>query len=199
MEITFLGRSCIRLRGRDTQVVIDPDPSARITGDIVVHTEGSTDASKLRVTEGAAQEVRGPGEYELRGVLIRGMPAQGRTIMKVEVDDVTVVALGRFSGQLTEEQIDALGHVDVLVVPVGGGGVLSATEATKLVRAVEPAIVVPLAYETEGGDSGGQEPVARFASEMGLAEGWVPQPKLNLTGSAGAVEETRVVVLEARG
>jgi L-ascorbate metabolism protein UlaG (beta-lactamase superfamily) len=203
MELTFVGLSCVRLRGRDVEVVIDPIPPGvssrplRVNPDIVVRTEGSVDLSLLRAAEGRPQEVSGPGEYELRGVSVFGVAAEIITIMRVEVDDVRVCALGRLRRQLAEHEIDALGHVDVLAVPVGGGDSLEAQAAARLVNALEPAIVVPVRYAVAGLE-GEYDPVDRFAKEMGLAEGWAPQPKLNLTGSLPSTEETRVVVLEPR-
>ena len=204
MELTFVGLSCVRLRGRDVEVVIDPIPPGvssrppRVNPDIVVRTEGSGDLALLRLAEGRPQEVSGPGEYELRGVSVFGVAADTLiTIMRVEVDDVRVCALGRLRRQLAEHEIDALGHVDVLAVPVGGGDSLEAQAAARLVNALEPAIVVPVRYAVAGLE-GEYDPVDRFAKEMGLAEGWAPQPKLNLTGSLPAAEETRVVVLEPR-
>jgi L-ascorbate metabolism protein UlaG (beta-lactamase superfamily) len=203
MEITFLGLSCLRLRGREVEVVVDPLPPGaasrplRLHPDIVVRTEGSGDPSLLRPVPGRPQEVSGPGEYEIRGVSIFGLAAGAATIMRVEVDDVRVCALGRLGRQLAESEIDALGHLDVLAVPVGGGDALEAQAAARLVNAVEPAIVVPVRYAVNGVD-GDYGPVDTFAKEMGLAEGWTAQPKLNLTGSLPTAEETRVVVLEPR-
>ena len=199
-----MGLSCVRLRGRDVQVVIDPIPPGSAPGlpklapDIVVRTEGTTDFATLRPADGRPQEISGPGEYELGGVRVFGMPAGDITIMRVEVDEVRVVAVGRLHRQLTEDEIESLGHTDVLLAPVGGGDACSATEAAKLVAALEPAIVVPVRYAVPG-LPGEYEPVEKFAKEMGLAEdAWAPQPKLNLTGSSGTVDETRVVVLDAR-
>ena len=203
MELTFVGLSCVRLRGRDVEVVIDPIPPGRssrpprVNPDIVVRTEGDGDLSLLRVAEGRPQEVSGPGEYELRGVSVVGVAAGDTTIMRVEVDEVRVCALGRLRRQLAEHEIDALGHVDVLAVPVGGGDALEAQAAARLVNALEPAIVVPVRYAVAG-LAGDYDPVDRFAKEMGLAEGWAPQPKLNLTGSLPTTEDTRVVILEPR-
>jgi len=203
MELTYHGHSCIRLRGREMTVVIDPSQMAlpglaKGTLGIIVRTEGTTtDPTKLRSREGELQEVAGPGEFEIGGVGILGLAAGETTVMRIAVDDVRVVAAGRLRRQLTEEEIDSLGHVDVLVIPVGGGDALGAIEAAKLVNAVEPGIVVPARYGA--GDGGEYEPVGKFAKEMGLAEGaWEPQPRLVLTGSSGESDETRVVFLEAR-
>jgi L-ascorbate metabolism protein UlaG (beta-lactamase superfamily) len=207
MEITYLGLSCIRLRGRETQVVIDP-PDGQLPGftksgpDLVVRTEGRTDPEKLLRRDGVGQEIAGAGEFEVRGVAIRGVDTgEGRTIMRVEIDDVRVVSVGRVDRQLTEEEIDALGHIDVLVVPVGGGDALAPTAATKLVNSLSPAIVVPVRYRSQASPGSGEyEPVETFAKEMGLAEdAWQAQPKLNLNGAMTGSDDSRVVILEPRG
>src|SRR6202011_1060750 len=143
MEVTYHGLSCIRLRGREATVLIDPPQTAlpglaRSAPDIIVRTEGATDPEKLRAREGHAQEVSGPGEFEVRGVGIFGVPAGETTLMRVEIDDVTVVSAGRLARQLSEEEIDALGHVLLGVVPQEERDALTAVEATKLATALEP-------------------------------------------------------------
>jgi L-ascorbate metabolism protein UlaG (beta-lactamase superfamily) len=207
MEITYLGLSCVRLRGREAQVVVDP-PEGQLPGlsrtspDLIVRTDGRTDPEKLRHREGRSQEIAGPGEFEVRGVTVTGMDTgEGRTIMTVEIDDVRVVSVGRLDRQLTEEEIDALGHVDVLFAPVGGGDALAPAAATKLVSALSPAVVVPVRYRSPASPgSGDYEPVDTFAREMGLAEGsYQSQPKLQLNGAMSGADDSRVVVLEPRG
>ena len=207
MEITYLGMSCVRLRGRDVQVLVDP-PDGQLPGlgktgpDLVVRTEGHTDPERLRPRDGQSQEVAGAGEFEVRGVTVRGVDmGNGRTIMRVEIDDVRVVSVGRLDRQLTEEEIDALGHIDVLVAPVGGGDALAASAATKLVNALSPAIVVPVRYRSPNSPgSGDYEPVETFAKEMGLAEDAIQAlPKLNLNGAMTGSDDSRVVILEPRG
>jgi L-ascorbate metabolism protein UlaG (beta-lactamase superfamily) len=206
VEITYLGMSCVRLRGRETQVIVDP-PEGQLPGlgksgpDLVVRTEGVTDPEKLRFREGSGQEIAGPGEFEVRGVTVRGVDAGGgHTLMRVEIDDVRVVSVGRLDRQLTEEEIDALGHVDVLVAPVGGGDALAPAAATKLVNAVSPAIVVPVRYRSAASAGSGEyEPVDTFAKEMGLAEdAYQAIPKLNLNGAISGSDDSRVVILEPR-
>src|ERR1700676_4707817 len=140
MEITYLGLSCVRLRGRETQVVVDP-PDGQLPGlgksgpDLIVRTEGRTDPEKLRHSAGQSQEIA----------------------------DVRVVCVGRLDRQLTEEEIDVLGHVDVLVAPVGGGDALAPAAATKLVNALSPAIVIPVRYRSPSSPGSGEfEPVDSF-------------------------------------
>jgi L-ascorbate metabolism protein UlaG (beta-lactamase superfamily) len=207
MEITYLGLSCVRLRGREAQVVIDP-PDGQLPGftksgpELVVRTEGRTDAEKLLRRDGAGQEIAGAGEFEVRGVAIRAVDTgDGRTIVRVEIDDVRVVSVGRLDRQLAEEEIDALGHIDVLIVPVGGGDALAPSAATKLVNSLSPAIVVPVRYRSPASPGSGEyEPVETFAKEMGIAEdAWQAQPKLNLNGAIAGSDDSRVVILEPRG
>ena len=203
MELTYHGLSSVRLRGRDTTVFIDP-PQAQLPGlarsgaALIVRTEGETEPDKLRAREGHIQEVSGAGEFEVRGVSVYGIPTDGVTVMRVTVDEVRVVSAGKLGRQLSEDEIDALGHVDVLVVPVGGGDALTATDAVRLVHALEPAIVVPARYRATGGTAE-YEPVEKFAKEMGLAEGsWQPLPRLSLSGAVSDTDDTKVVILEAR-
>jgi len=92
------------------------------------------------------------------------------------------------------------GGSTVLVLPVGGGDALGATDATRLVNVVSPGIVIPARFRSpEVAGAGAYEPVDKFAKEMGLVEGtWAPQGKLSLSGSLAGSEDTRVVVLEPR-
>jgi len=206
VEITYLGLSCLRLRGHDVQVLVDP-PATTLPGlgrtqpDIVVRTDGVTVPERLRPRPGQAQEVSGPGEFEVRGVTVHGLPAGPVTIMRIVIDEICVAALGRLDRQLTEEEVDELGRVDVLAVPVGGVDALGAVAATKVVNDIAPAIVVPVRYRSGGvAGTGDYDPLDRFAKEMGLTDGTLTaQPKLTLTGTMGAAEETRVVILEPRG
>jgi L-ascorbate metabolism protein UlaG (beta-lactamase superfamily) len=205
VEITYLGLSCIRLRGHDVQVLVDP-PATTLPGlgrsqpDIIVRTEGATVPERLRPRPGQAQEVSGPGEFEVRGVTVHGLPAGAVTIMRIVIDEICVAALGRLDRQLTEDEVDELGRVDVLAVPVGGVDALGAVAATKVVNDIAPAIVIPVRYRSSGvAGTGDYDPLDRFAKEMGLTDGALPaQPKLSLTGIMGAAEETRVVILEPR-
>jgi hypothetical protein len=194
MELTYRGDRCLRLRGRDVYVLLDPPakiPSG-LQGEVVVRTHGKTDPALLRPQTKGPQLIAGPGEFEVRGVAVRGIGTEDATVMRVEVDDVRVVTIGSLDRQLTEDEIDELGHVDVLCVPLGGKDAMTPEAATKLARSVEPAIVIPLQESANGGE------VATFAKEMGVADGWSAQPKLNLTGSIPSSDEIRVVILESR-
>src|SRR6202521_5155218 len=134
MELTYHGHSCVRLRGREMTVVVDPPQTAlpglaKGTQGIIVRTEGATAPDRLRHREGEVQEVCGPGEFEIGGVSILGLAAGETTVMRVSVDDVRVVLAGRVRPPLTEDEIDSLGHVDVLVIPGVGGAARGGIDA----------------------------------------------------------------------
>lgn len=193
----------MRLRGRETQVVVDPEDGGRPLGrpgpDLIVRTRGATDPTRLRPRPGEPQEVSGPGEYELRGIRIHGLPASAEsTVMQVEIDEINVVALGRLGRPLTEDEIESLGRVDLLLLPVGATEALAPSAATRLVNTIVPAVVVPAGHEAGELPGTGGSPVELFAKEMGLADGWSLQPRLSLSPSSVAAEETRVVILDPR-
>jgi len=112
MEITYLGMSCVRLRGREAQVIVDPPDGqlpglGKVTPDLIVRTEGLTDPDKLRHRDGQSQEIAGAGQFEVRGVTVRGVDmGNGRTIMRVEIDDVRVVSVGRLDRRLVPDAVE---------------------------------------------------------------------------------------------
>jgi L-ascorbate metabolism protein UlaG (beta-lactamase superfamily) len=149
--------------------------------------------------------VEGPGEYEVAGVTVLGLPTfhdsrqgelHGRnTVYVIELDDVRVCHLGDLGHALEADMLEALGKVDVLLVPVGGGNTLEAVGAAEVARQVEPRVVVPMHYALPAVKTE-LAPVERFLKEMGVTEP-DPQPKLTVQASSGE-GETRVVVLEPR-
>ncbi|MBI3980100.1 MAG: MBL fold metallo-hydrolase [Chloroflexi bacterium] len=211
MEITYFGLSCFRLRGRDAAVVADPiDRSAgyalgRVTADIVTVSNPAREHITVEAVGGSPKVIRGPGEYEIKGVFIQGIATSTRasrpetaarnTAYVVEIDGLNVCHLGELANVPTEEQIERLENLDVLLVPVGGHGVLDATKAAETVSLLEPKIVVPMYYHTEESRIR-LDPVDRFLKEMGVPS-VRPEPKLTVTRSS-VPEATTVMLLEHR-
>jgi L-ascorbate metabolism protein UlaG (beta-lactamase superfamily) len=222
MEITWYGRTCVRLRGRDAVVVADPYPSVvgptgrGITGDIVTFSHPddqplprakgrrSRDGSTVIPTSlDAAFVLDGPGEYEVRDVLLTGVRTfrddrsigDGRrrgTAFVVELDGLHTIHLGDIGHLLTEQELGDIGSVDIACVPVGGA--LSATKTAELVAQLDPKIVVSMPVCEDEGDC--VDALAKFFHEMGGEPS--PQPKLAVTIST-LPPETTTVVLESRG
>jgi L-ascorbate metabolism protein UlaG (beta-lactamase superfamily) len=212
MDVTWLGHGCFRLRGRGAAVVTDPYPPAlgprlsRLEANLVTISHGHENHSYTQaVATRDAYLIAGPGEYEVAGVTVLGLPTfhdaregqvHGRnTVYLVELDEVRVCHLGDLGHQLDDQALEALGNVDVLMVPVGGGNSLEATRAAEVVRQVEPRLVVPMHYALPAIRKE-LAPVERFLEEMGVADA-AAQPKLSVQPSSSEAE-TKVVVLEAR-
>ncbi|HUY61475.1 MAG TPA: MBL fold metallo-hydrolase [Candidatus Dormibacteraeota bacterium] len=200
MELTWLGGGTVLARGRDARVLINPpeDPSflqsVRGGVDLVVRSDGQANA--LRPVTGP-QVLARPGEYEVRGITVRGVAVGDAVVFVCDVDEVGIGATGNQVTAISEDEQDALGKIDVLILPVGGGPGPAPAAAARLVARLQPSVVVPVQYATGLLEEAGLAGLEPFASEMGMQQ-WTAQPKLTLTGSPGVTDETRVVVLELR-
>jgi L-ascorbate metabolism protein UlaG (beta-lactamase superfamily) len=208
MEITWLGYSCFRLKGKNITVITDPYPPSlgysleQQSARIVTVSHNHPDHNYTQAVEGDPRIIFRPGEYEIGGVLIIGVPAfhddeKGialgkNNIYAIEVDDINICHLGDIGHPLTAKQIEDLGTIDVMLVPVGGGATISAAQAAAMVRSVEPKIVIPMHYKTPTLTKE-LDGVDKFIKEMGLTEA-IPQPKLVVNKSTLPLT-TQVVVL----
>jgi L-ascorbate metabolism protein UlaG (beta-lactamase superfamily) len=180
---------------------------ARQQADIVTISHDHPGHNNSSFCTEPCKTITGPGEYEVAGVFITGVPAfhdaqEGKelgknTIYAIAIDDVAVVHLGDLGHPLSAQLKESLGNVDVLLVPVGGHNSLDASKAAEVVAALEPRLVIPMHYRTAAEHTAALAPLDRFLKEMGRAES-APQAKLNITRS-GLPAETQVVVLEPVG
>lgn len=209
VEITWLGHSCFRIRGRQTTVITDPySPSlgyslGKPKADIITVSHQHEGHSYVSGIEGNPKPVLGPGEYEIGGVLIigvatfhdnvRGEQRGKNTVYVMEVDEIAVCHLGDLGHVLMAEQVEELGNVDVLLLPVGGVSTIDAPTAAEVVRQLEPRVVVPMHYKTTT-LSWKLESAERFLKEIGAKE-VNAQPKLSFTRT-GLPEGTQVFLLE---
>jgi L-ascorbate metabolism protein UlaG (beta-lactamase superfamily) len=217
MEITWFGHSCFRLMERGlASVVTDPYddslgyPALRLKADIVTVSHPAPGHANLDAVKGEKRALTGPGEYEIGGVFITGIPTgrvegekkkgkngepRTNTVYVFDYDGITVCHLGDLDHVPTQSQIEALGAVNVALVPVGGGGGLNAAQAAEVISLIEPSLVVPMHYRTDGGSSN-LDPVSKFLKEMGLSS-VKTEPLLKLSKS-GLPDETHVVLLETK-
>ena len=209
MDITWLGHSCFRIKGKQTVIITDPFPPdlgyslGKPTAHIVTVSHQHPSHSYVSGVGGEPRLVTGPGEYEIGGVLIIGIAAfhdeergkkRGKnTVYLMEVDGVSVCHLGDLGHVLTAEQVEEIGDVDVLLLPVGGVSTISAVVATEVIRQLEPQVVVPMHYKTPATNRELQ-PVDKFLKEMGI-EHIDPQPRLSITRS-NLPANTQVFLLE---
>ena len=209
MEITWLGHSCFKFRGKQATVITDPySPNlgyslGKQTASIVTVSHQHPGHSFTEGIGGNPKLVTGPGEYEISNVLIigvatfhdedRGSKRGKNTVYLIEMDEIQICHLGDLGHVLTDEQVEELGSVDVLLLPVGGVSTINAPVATEIVRQLEPKIVIPMHYKTTVINRE-LEPVDRFLKEIG-AHDISPQAKLTLTKSSLPIS-TQVILLD---
>lgn len=203
MEIDFYGANCLRLaNGKKVRLVVDD--TLEMYGKKSISTDQDIDIfTSIKHPDVSNRFViDSPGEYEISEVSILGISAaaflEGEpkvSIYRIHIHDFTVGIIGNASPALTEEQLERLGIVDVLCIPVGGFGyTLDGSMAASLVKKIEPKIVIPthfavsgLAYEVP------QAPVDDFLKAMGVTD-IQPVPSLKLKES-DLTDKTQVVVL----
>lgn len=207
MELTYLGHSTFRVRGRDVTIVTDPHPPelgapmGKPSANIVTISHDSPNHSYVAGVGGNPRVVTGPGEYELADILIAGVatsmePRVGptNTAYVFRLEDLNVCHLGDIRDKLTDKQIEEIGSIDVLLIPVGKGGAIGPTQATAVITQLEPSVVVPMHYRVDGVNVPGLDTVDPFCKEVGLKD-YVPESKLSIT-KGSLTKEVRIVVLE---
>lgn len=211
-DITWLGHAMFRLRGKDATIITDPfDRSLglelpRPKADIVTISHDHPHHNAVATLKGEPHVLRGPGEYEIKGIFITGISTfadnkkgaeRGRnTAFLIELDDLIICHLGSLGHVLTTKQVEALSDVHVLLVPVGGQTTLDAAKAAEVIAQIEPRIVIPMHFRTGAEQVEGEDTLEKFAREMGLKE-WTPQERLAVRAS-DLPETTSVVVLDVK-
>lgn len=211
MEITWYGHSCFRLTERRmATVVTDPFDSGaigysplRLKADIVTISHDAEGHNYSKAVKGTSHLITGPGEYEIGGVFITAVQTNGHdkknkdelrnTLYVFDYDGITVAHLGDLKQVPSQTQVEALGAVNVALVPVGGGGGLNAAKAAEVISLLEPNLVIPMHYATKDVKFK-LDSLDKFLKEMGLSIAQ-PEPSLKVTRSA-LPQETRVVVLD---
>jgi len=163
MDIQYFGANCVRLSTKKASVIIDDNladlgqKSVTKNGEVVLfggpHGNSSPKIEKKIVIDQ-------PGEYEVADTSVRGIAARSHideegqknaTIFKIVDDDIRVVVTGHIYPELSDQQLEEIGMVDVLIIPVGGNGyTLDSIGALKIIRKINPRIVIPTHFDEEG-------------------------------------------------
>lgn len=213
MEITWYGHSCFRLTERNYATVVTDPFDSKTTGydalklkaDIVTVSHDAAGHNNAEVVKGTSHVIDGPGEFEIGGVFITGVQTEEdgsgkkkkdkvrNTLYVFDYDGITVAHLGDLTQVPSQAEIEALGTVNVALVPVGGGGGLNAAKAAEVISLLEPNLVVPMHYSTPDSKLS-LDSLNKFVKEMGLSKPSA-QPSLKVTRSS-LPDETHVVVLD---
>lgn len=212
MELTWLGHSCFRIRGREAAIVTDPCPPStgytigKPTADILTVSHKHDNHAYTKAVAGDPVLIERPGEYEVHGAFVTGVgtyhdanrgASHGPNVSFIfEMEDLRVCHLGDLGHTPTPEQVEEMSGVAVLLVPVGGDTTIDGAVAAEVVNLIEPSLVIPMHYRTPAMQDG-LAPLDRFLKEMG-AKDLEPQPKLTVTHSS-LPHETQIVLLDYRG
>ena len=216
MQIIWKGQSCFQIitsQGKNHQVniVIDPFDETigfklpKLEADILLVTHQHHSHNNVKAVSGSPFLIEGPGEYEIKEVFIQGVSAfhdslggkeRGpNTIYTIESEEIRLCHLGDLGQkELTPEQIEKIGEVDILMVPTGGVYTISAKEAVKVMSQIEPNITIPMHYQIpklkiklDGLD--------KFLKTVGI-KSITPQPKLSIKKKDISPEEAKIIVLK---
>jgi L-ascorbate metabolism protein UlaG (beta-lactamase superfamily) len=211
VEITWLGYSCVRIRTKQAIVLMDPFERSggldmgRPTADIVTISHHAPLYDHVAGVKGTPMVIEGPGEYEVKGVQILGVPMLlrpeqtgekgGRNVaFMLEAEGLHGAQLGGIGVQPTADDAEPLSNADILIVPIGEG-TLDPEQAARTVRMLEPSIVIPVGYRF---DEAEQDPrLKAFLAAAGIE----PEPAVSKLAVQGRSlgDAQRVVLLEARG
>lgn len=215
MVITYYGLSCFKIQSGETVIAIDPfskesgltPPRFEAQAVLVTHDhENHNNIESLSNKNDGIFKITGPGEYEFKGILVRGIEsfhdskngkAKGKnTIYIIEWEGMKLAHMGDYGEETLRGEIqEALGTPDILFVPVGGADTIDSEVAAKFVNKVEPRIIIPMHYKVSGLKSK-LDGVEVFMKEMG--EKVEAEEKLTIKKNAlPAAEESRIVILKA--
>ncbi len=199
------------MRGREGVVLTDPpDPKSghaipRTDAHLVTVSHDDLGHSSLRSVGGDPVVLSAPGEYEVREILVTGIASwhddekgakRGRnTIYTIRLDDLVVCHLGDLGHSLPAEDLERIGDVDIVLVPIAGGDTnLTASVAAEVIHQLEPKVVVPMSYDPD--ETKKDSPFERLLHELGVKE-LTPVPKLSVTRSS-LPENIQVIALDSR-
>ncbi len=174
MHISWIGQTCVRLQTKngdeDITVIIDGykpavgDFPRSFSPQIALYSHGEEDTTTL------SQEpfiFSSSGECEVKGVMCYSFPTADGQVFKINSENMNLVHLGKITKKLSNEVLEKLGTPDVLFIPVGGGKeYLSAADAAEMVTAMEPRIVIPMAYQCDTDPKAGA--LSDFVKVLGL-------------------------------
>lgn len=214
MVINWFGLSCFKITSGSLTVVTDPFSkevgltAPRMQTDVAVISNIANSAYNNQDSLGGENlfVVDGPGEFDVKGLFVHGIPINGTTIYSIRMEDIRLGFLGALKKkELTEKDLEELDEIDILFVPVGGpasptrveagGTVCDAEEAVKIINQIEPHVIIPMHYAQKGLKMK-LDPLENFLKEIGSKP--EAQEKLTIKKSELANFESAVVVLESQ-
>jgi len=217
MKIIWHGHSCFQIiaqEEKDIKVSIVIDPFSKEIGlrlpkleaDILLVTHDHSDHNNVKAVSGNPFVITGPGEYDMKGVFVRGIPAfhdnvEGKergqtTIYNIQAENISICHLGDLGQkELSPDQVEQVNSVDILMIPVGGKYTISAKDALKIMSQIEPKITIPMHYSVpklkiklDG--------LGEFLKTLGI-KSVEPLNSLSIKKKDISEEEARIIVLKS--
>jgi len=211
MRITWYGHSCFRLYEPGmASVVTDPFDHTvagyhplHLKADIVTVSHNSAGHNYLQAVKGNPFVINGPGEYEIGDVFVTGIDSGGEkrtagrqnTLYVFHFHHLILAHLGNLDRIPSQAEIEEIGPVHIVMIPIGGGSCLNASRAVEVISLLEPNIVVPMHYATSACKLE-LDPIQKFLKEMGITEIETQSALEITTNIAQLPTETQVVVLD---
>jgi len=215
MKIAWYGHACFRLMVKTkngNRITIITDPFDKPTGlnpprckaDIVTVSHDHHDHNNVKAISGEPFVIEGPGEYDVKGIFIKGiysfhdnLKGEERgtnTIYMIEAEDMKICHLGDLGQkELSSNQLDKIGEVDILMVPVGGIYTINGSEAVQIINQIEPKIVIPMHYKLPKINLKLNK-VDKFLEEIGAKKETLEE--LSIQKRDLSEEEMRVIVMK---
>ena len=208
MTISWFGQSCFRIEAKEGSILTDPFSKdiglkpPKIKDDLVLVSHNHYDHNNIEDAPAETFIIKNPGEYEKNGIAVLGInsyhdKSEGKergsnTIYVIKAEDMTVCHLGDLGQEkLDEKQVEEIGDVDILMIPVGGSYTINYKEALEVISQIEPKIVIPMHYKIKDLNID-IESADKFVKELGLTPEKVD--KFKIAKKTLPAEEVKLVM-----
>jgi len=216
MNINWCGQSCFQIyssqnKNHQVSIVIDPFDNEiglripKLQADVLLISHDHHDHNNIKAVSGDPLVINGPGEYDVKEVVINGIPGfhdnsqgseRGRiTIYTIETEEIKLCFLSDLGQkELTSEQLDKIGDVDILMIPIGGTYTINSAEAIKIMGQIEPKITIPMHYKIPKLNIKLEE-ADNFLKSLGI-KNLEPLAKLSIKKKDLPTEEAKIILLQ---
>jgi L-ascorbate metabolism protein UlaG (beta-lactamase superfamily) len=214
MTINWYGQSCFQIlisagKSETTSIIIDPFNESiglklprKLEADVALVTHNHDDHNNVKRISNNPFVINSPGEYDIKEIFVQGIPSfhnekgEKNTIYKIEAEKIKLCHLGDLGQkELTTEQLETIGDVDILMIPVGGVFTIGAQEAVKIMSQIEPKITIPMHYKLPGLNIK-LDPLDNFLKVLGIDKLEKVQKLSIKEKDLPQDEEAKIIVLE---
>jgi L-ascorbate metabolism protein UlaG (beta-lactamase superfamily) len=199
MNISYFGHSCFKIEEKinGENIVLVTDPFSKeigslkvpnIEADIISVSHNHNDHNNIGALRANPFVVDTAGEFDIKGIIVEGIYSYhdnkkgaergSNIIFRFDIEGLSLVHLGDLGDALDNKQLEKIGGVDVLFIPVGGKYTLDAKKAVEIISQVEPRIVIPMHYKNKDIKMD-LDDVEKFVKELGIAPSYEEKLKLN--------------------